>query len=65
KVQKLERELEKAEAKVADLHTRLADPEIYDRPEEVHRLATEHEAAKDRAVALMDEWTSAAEQIED
>ena len=65
KVQKLERELEKAEAKVTDLHTRLADPEIYDRPEEVHRLATEHEAAKDRAVALMDEWTSAAEQIED
>ncbi|MDG1412289.1 MAG: ABC-F family ATP-binding cassette domain-containing protein [Acidimicrobiales bacterium] len=65
KVQKLERELEKAEAKVANLHTQLADPEIYDRPEEVHRLATEHEAAKDRAVRLMDEWTSAAEQIDD
>ncbi len=65
KVQKLERELEKAEGAVASLQAQLADPDIYDRPEEVHRLATEHEAAKEKAARLMDEWTSAAERIED
>ena len=48
RVQKLERALEKAEAEVAELQAQLADPDIYDRPEEVHRLATLHDAAKDR-----------------
>ena len=64
RVQKLERALEKAEAEVAQLQAQLADPDIYDRPEDVHRLATLHDAAKDRAVALMDEWEQAAEQLE-
>jgi ATP-binding cassette subfamily F protein 3 len=64
RVQKLERALEKAEAEVAELQAQLADPDIYDRPEEVHRLATLHDAAKDRAVALMDEWEHAAEELE-
>ena len=64
RVQKLERALEKAEAEVAELQAQLADPDIYDRPEEVHRLATLHDAAKDRAVALMDEWEQAAEELE-
>ncbi len=64
RVAKLERDLEKAEAKVVILHEQLADPDIYDRPEEVNRLANEHEAAKVRAALLMDEWTAAAEQLE-
>jgi len=64
RVQKLERALEKAEAEVAELQAALADPDIYDRPEEVHRLATEHDEAKDRAVSLMEQWESAAEKLE-
>jgi len=64
RVQKLERQLEKAEADVADLEAQLGDPDIYDRPEEVHRLATLHEAAKANAVQLMNEWETAAEQLE-
>ena len=64
RVQKLERQLEKAENEVTELETQLADPEIYDRPEEVHRLATLHEEAKAKAVALMNEWEQAAEQLE-
>ena len=64
RVQKLERALEKAEAEVAELQAQLADPNIYDRPEDVHRLATLHDDAKDRAVALMDEWEQAAEELE-
>jgi ATP-binding cassette subfamily F protein 3 len=64
RVQKLERALEKAEAEVAELQAQLADPDIYDRPEDVHRLATLHDAAKDRAVALMDEWEQVAVELE-
>jgi len=56
--------LEKAEATVAELEAQLADPEIYDRPEDVHQLATRHEEAKADAARLMDEWESAAEQLE-
>ncbi len=60
----LERDLERAEAEVAQLGAALSDPGVYDRPEEVHRLATAHEEAKDRAAALMEEWTAAAEELE-
>ena len=63
-VQKLEKALERAEAEVAELQSQLADPDIYDRPEEVHRLATAHEKAKDRAVSLMEQWETTAEQLE-
>ena len=64
RVRELERSLERAEAAVAELQTALADPAIYDRPEEVHRLAVAHEEAKDRAQALMGEWESTAERLE-
>ena len=63
-VQRLEKALERAEADVSELQTQLADPDLYDRPEEVHRLTTAHEQAKDRAVSLMAEWEQAAEQLE-
>ncbi|MDG1367641.1 MAG: ABC-F family ATP-binding cassette domain-containing protein [Acidimicrobiales bacterium] len=63
-VQKLEKALERAEAEVAELQAQLADPALYDRPEDVHRLATAHEKAKDKAVSLMERWEAAAEQLE-
>ena len=31
---------------------------------QVHRLATAHEEAKDKAVSLMEKWEAAAEQLE-
>ena len=64
RVRELERELERAETTVDELQNRLADPAIYDRPEEVHRLAVEHEEAKALAATLMSEWESAAERLE-
>ncbi|MEM7143464.1 MAG: ATP-binding cassette domain-containing protein, partial [Actinomycetota bacterium] len=64
RVNKLEKDLEKTEARVAELHDQLADPDIYDRPEEVHRLATEHERMQARAAELLEEWTAAAEELE-
>ncbi len=62
-VQRLERELEKAENEVSRLHTELADPAIYDRPEEVLRLAQLHDAAKSKAAGLMDDWERAANKL--
>ncbi len=64
RVNKLEKELEKAEARVADLHAQLADPAIYDQPEEVHRIATDHERLQARAADLLEQWTAAAEELE-
>ncbi len=64
-VQKLERNMATAEADVAKLYTLLADPELYDRPEEVHRLAEQHDRAQAKAAALVDEWSAAAEQLGD
>lgn len=64
RVNKLEKDLEKTEARVIELHDQLADPEIYDKPEEVHRLASEHERMKSRAGELLEQWTAAAEELE-
>ena len=64
RVSRLESDLEKAEARVSELQSQLADPDLYDRPEEVHRLATQHEEAKDRAATLMTDWERAAGELE-
>ena len=64
RVNKLEKELEKTEARVSELHRQLADPDIYEQPEEVHRLATEHERMQLRAGELMEQWTAAAEELD-
>ena len=65
KVQRLEREVERAEETVSTLHAQLADPDIYDKPEEVHRIATQHESAKKRGAELMKAWERAAEELDD
>ena len=61
---RLERDYEAARAEVDDLLRRLSDPEIYDRPEEVHALATAHEAAAQRAAALLTRWETAVDALE-
>lgn len=63
-VSRLERDLAKADAVVADLESRLAEPEICDDPGELQRLAALYDEAATRAAALMHDWTEAAEQLE-
>ena len=60
----LERAWAAADAEVSELHRRLSDPAIYDRPEEVHALASAHEAAADRAAALLAQWESSLAELE-
>ena len=64
RVTELEQAWAEADAEVSELHLRLSDPEIYDRPEEVHALATAHEAAAERAAALLAEWESSLAELE-
>ena len=63
-VARLERNLAKADAVVADLETRLADPEICDDPAELQRLAALYDEATVQAATLMQDWTETAEQLE-
>ena len=64
RVADLERAWEAADSEVADLHRRLSDPAVYDRPEEVHALATTHEKAAARAATLLADWESALDELE-
>ena len=51
-----ERDWEEAEAELADLQTRLGDPDLYRDPETAASVVAEHEAAKDRAAESMATW---------
>ncbi len=64
RVKKLERDSEIAEAKATELAARLADPGVYERPEEVHLLATAHDRAVGLAESLLNKWHEAAEELE-
>ena len=64
KVSQAERAWEAADAEVSNLHQRLSDPALYDRPEEVHSVATAHTVATERAAKLLGEWEQALASLE-
>ena len=64
RVADLERAWAAADTEVAELHRRLSDPAVYDRPEEVHALASAHEEAADRAATLLAEWEASLAELE-
>jgi ATP-binding cassette subfamily F protein 3 len=64
RIEKLERDLGRAEAEVADLQRQLSDPAVYDDHEKVRALAERHEAAKDRAASLMETWVATHDELE-
>ena len=59
-----EKRWQKAEDEVAKLEAELADPEIYDRPEEVAGIARRHDRAKAAAAAAMAAFEQAADELE-
>ena len=59
KVERLERDLGRAENEVAELQRRLADPDLYQDGERVKLLVGAHDEAKERAAPLMDQWLDA------
>jgi len=64
KQQSAERKWEKAEAEVADVQARLADPAVYDDNDKVQELVATLDSAKDRAAELMAEWEAATMALE-
>jgi ATP-binding cassette subfamily F protein 3 len=53
-----------ADAELAELTQRLADPQAYADPEGVRRLIERHNAARDRSDALAAEWTRLAADLD-
>jgi len=63
-VNRLEKQWEQAEAKVAELQQALADPDIYADVDRLTELTTALDAAKDEAVRLMTDWEQSASRLE-
>ena len=63
-VRRLEREVGKAEEKVAALHASLSDPEIYDDHQKVRELADTHDAAQAEVDKLTEQWIAAQEALD-
>ncbi|MET0490712.1 MAG: ABC transporter ATP-binding protein, partial [Acidimicrobiales bacterium] len=59
-----EQRWQRAETAVAELEAQLADPDLYDRPEEVADVARRHDAAKTEAAMAMKAFEKAADQLE-
>jgi ATP-binding cassette subfamily F protein 3 len=63
-LERVEREWEQAEAEVADLQRRLAEPDVYLDADSARDLVAEHDRRKDAAAALMAEWERLAARLE-
>ncbi len=63
-VNRLEKQWEQAEAKVAELQGELSDPDVYADTDRLVDLQSRHDAAKDSAAELMTEWERAATRLE-
>ena len=62
-VRDAERAWEKAEKIVTDLETQLADPEVYGDHSRIAELAARHGQARKEALAAMEAWETATEQL--
>ncbi|MEZ5321095.1 MAG: ABC transporter C-terminal domain-containing protein [Microthrixaceae bacterium] len=63
-VARIERELVEAEAQVAELTRRLAEPDAFADSDQGRELAERFGKAKDRSAALMEQWTEASMAVE-
>ncbi len=65
RLERVEAALMEAEAEVADLDRALADPDLYEDGHAVRETLTRHDAAKDRAARLLEDWLRLSEAVED
>ena len=63
-LRKVEKDWEKAEAKVVAVHAKLADPAVYDDGAQVALLAKQVDSAKDLAAKLSARWEELASKLE-
>jgi ATP-binding cassette subfamily F protein 3 len=60
----VEQGLGAAESEVAELTRTLAEPSLYEDPVKVREVVARHDAAKDRAARLMEQWVALSERVE-
>ncbi len=63
KVDRLERQAQRAEDVASGLASQLADPEVYDDSARLQQLITTHAAAKDKASELLEQWEKVAMEL--
>jgi len=63
-VERLERQVMRAEEVVGGLETQLADPEIYENPDEMKKLLATFDSAKAKAAKLNNEWEAAVNDLD-
>ena len=63
-LERVERDWEQAEAEVAELQRRLAEPDVYLDADGARELAADHDRRKDAAATLMSEWERLAARLE-
>ncbi len=63
-VARLEKQVGKAEEKVAELQRQLADPAIYDDADRLAEVVAAHDAAKDDSFRKMEEWETAMRRLD-
>jgi len=63
-VNRLEKQWEQAEARVAELQQALGDPDVYADADRLSELTSALDAAKDEAVRLMTAWEQSASRLE-
>jgi ATP-binding cassette, subfamily F, member 3 len=64
KVERLERQVGRAEQAVAELQRRLADPAVYADTDAMQALVAEHDSAKDAAAEAMSRWEAAMVELD-
>jgi ATP-binding cassette subfamily F protein 3 len=64
RLEKVERDWERAEREVAALQAQLGEPSTYEDKDKLTDLLRRHEGAKDRAAALMTDWEAATVALE-
>ena len=60
--EKLEASIEQTEAKLAELDTHLADPEVYQDHKKFSELHDEREKVQSQLTPMEEEWTRRAEE---
>ncbi len=63
RVERLERQAQRAEDVASGLANQLADPEVYDDSARLKQLISTHAAAQDKATELLEEWEKAAMEL--
>lgn len=65
RIDDIESELDGVEDALNELAEKLNDPKLYDRPDDLHELTTDHQNLEQRQTKLMEEWEELQYELEE